>query len=132
MMRAYEIINKIAFDVGQRWEVFLQLNFPPGRDPPGLIGLGHRDLTILVHRDRTKFDNASQAEVKAAFEQLNPLGIDEARFGYEGFRVELESGRIDCLPGGIHLWCELTPEILQMLDWLFPKTYGLSPPEKAH
>jgi hypothetical protein len=132
MIRAYEIINRIAFEVGQRWEVFLQLNFPPGREPPGSVGLGHRDITILVRRDRTKFETASQSEVKEAFEQLGPLSFDEARFGYEGFRVQLSSGMIDCLPGGIHLWCEITPAVLQVLDWLFPKAYELNPPETVH
>ena len=114
--------------MGQHWGVFLQLNFPPGRDPPGLVGLGHRDLTILVHRERKKFDTVSQTEIIAVFEQLTPLDLDEVRFGYEGFRAELESGRIDCLPGGVHLWCELTPDVLRVLDWLFPNAYGLKPP----
>lgn len=132
MMQAYEAINRIGSEVGSRWSVFLQLNFPPGRDPVGLSGLGHRDLTILVHRDRRKFENVSQAEVMQAFEQLKPLSFDEARFGYEGFRVKLSDGRIDCLPGGVHLWCEITPGVLQMLDWLFTKGYGLSPPQTAH
>lgn len=132
MIRAYEMINRIGSEVGARWSVFIQLNFPPGRDPPILSGLGHRDLTILVHRDRKQFENVSQAEIKNAFEQLKPLSFDEARFGYEGFRVKIASGRIDCLPGGIHLWCEITPGVLQVLDWLFVNGYGLSPPQTVH
>ena len=127
MIRAYEMINRIGSEVGARWSVFLQINFPPGRDLLGLSGLGHRDLTILVHRDRKKFENVSQAEIKQAFEQLKPLSFDEARFGYEGFRVKLSDGRIDCLPGGVHLWCEITPGVLHVLDWLFTSGYGLSP-----
>lgn len=132
MIRTYEIINRIAFEVGQRWGVFLQLNFPAGRDPPGLVGLGHRDLSILVHRDRTEFDTVSRPEVKEAFGRLKPLGFDEERFGDQGFRVKLSDGLIDCLASGVHLWCELTPSVLQVLDWLFPKAYGLNPPETVH
>ena len=120
---AYELINRIASDVGTKWGVFLQLNFPPGRDSSSR--LGHRDLTILVFRDRKKFANVSESELKQAFTLLNPTTIDSAGFGYEGFRVMLSKGRIDCLPGGVHLWCEITHEILEVLDWLFANAYGM-------
>jgi hypothetical protein len=120
---AYEIINRIASDVGTKWGVFLQLNFPPGHGSPS--ALGHRDLTMLVFRDRKKFMKASESEVRHAFDPLNPTGIDSAGFGYEGFRVKLPNGRIDCLPGGVHLWCEITPQVLEVLDWLFANAYGM-------
>ena len=122
---AYEIINRIASDVGSKWGVFLQLNFPPGQTNVSSSNLGHRNLTVLVFRDRKKFANVSESEVKQAFDPLNPVAIDSAGFGYEGFRVRLSNGRIDCLPGGVHLWCEITPEILEVLDWLFTNAYGM-------
>jgi hypothetical protein len=125
-MTAFEIINRIASHVGIKWGVFLQLNFPPGQSRVSSSKLGHRNLTMLVFRDRKKFTNVSEAEVKHAFDQLNPIAIDSAGFGYEGFRVRLSHGRIDCLPGGVHLWCEITPEILGVLDWLFANAYGMS------
>src|SRR2546422_3043586 len=109
----YEIINRIASDVGTKWGVFLQLNFPPGQSNVNSPNLGHRNLTMLVFRDRKKFTNVSESDVKHAFDQLNPTAIDSVGFGYEGFRVRLSSGRIDCLPGGIHLWCEITPQVLE-------------------
>jgi hypothetical protein len=122
---AYGIINRIASDVGTKWGVFLQLNFPPGQSSFSLSNLGHRNLTILVFRDRKKFANVSESEVKRAFDPLNPTGIDSAGFGYEGFRVRLSNGRIDCLPGGVHLWCEISPDVLRVLDWLSINAYGL-------
>ena len=122
---AYEILNRIAFDVGTKWGVFLQLNFPPGQSRLSSSNLGHRDLTMLVFHDRKKFANVSETEVKHAFDPLNPKVIDSTGFGYEGFRVRLSNGRIDCLPGGVHIWCEITPQVLQVLDWLFTNAYGL-------
>jgi len=122
---AYEIVNRIASDVGTKWSVFIQLNFPPGQAGFSSSSLGHRNLTILVFRDRKKFANVSESEVKHAFDPLNPTSTDSAGFGYEGFRVRLSNGRIDCLPGGVHLWCEITPEILGVLDWLFANAYGM-------
>ena len=122
---AYEIINRIASDVGTKWGVFLQLNFPPGQSGLSSSNLGHRNLTILVFRDRKKFADVSESEIKHAFDPLKPTSIDNSGFGYEGFRVRLSNGRIDCLPGGVHLWCEITPEVLEVLDWLFTNAYGM-------
>lgn len=122
---AYEIINGIASDVGTKWGVFLQLNFPPGQSGVNSSNLGHRNLTMLVFRDRKKFADVSESEVKHAFDPLKPTAIDDSGFGYEGFRVRLSNGRIDCLPGGVHLWCEITPEVLEVLDWLFTNAYGM-------
>ena len=122
---AYEIINRIASDVGTIWGVFIQLNFPPGQSKFSSSGLGHRNLTMLVYRDRKKFTNISESEVKQAFDPLKPTAIDKAGFGYEGFRVQFPDGRIDCLPGGAHLWCEITPQVLGVLHWLFTNVYGM-------
>jgi hypothetical protein len=124
---AYEIVNRIASDVGTKWGVFIQLNFPPGQSRYNSSHLGHRDLSILVFRDRKKFANVSESEVIHAFDPLSPTAIDSAGFGYEGFRVRLSNGRIDCLPGGVHLWCEITPQVLEVLDRLFTNAYGMTP-----
>jgi len=122
---AYEIVNLIVSDVGTKWGVFLQLNFPPGQASISSSSLGHRNLTMLVSRDRKKFANVSESEVRHGFDPLNPTAIDSAGFGYEGFRVRLSNGRIDCLPGGVHLWCEITPQVLEVLDWIFANAYGM-------
>jgi hypothetical protein len=103
------------------------LNFPPGHLSPRVLGLGHRNLSVLVYRSREKFSPVSEAEVKKVFELLNPSGFEPMKRGQEGFKVRLSDGRIDCLPGGVHLWCEITPNVLRVLDWLFTNAYGLSP-----
>ena len=105
--------------------MFLQLNFPPGQSTVTSSNLGRRNLTMLVFRNRKKFANVSVSEVKRAFDPLYPITIDAAGFGNEGFRVRFSNGRIDCLPGGVHLWCEITPSVLSILDWLFENAYGV-------
>jgi hypothetical protein len=125
---AYAIINRIASDVGTKWGLFIQLNFPPGQASFSPSSLGHRNLTMLVFRDRKKFTHVSESVVKHAFDPLKPTAIDNAGFGYEGFRVKFSDGRIDCLPGGVHLWCEITPQILEVLDWLITNAYGMKQP----
>ncbi len=118
-------INRIAARVGDKWGVFLQVNFPPGRSIRNLEKIGRRDLSILAHRDRRSFQGITEEELKEAFQALNPISYDSAGFGYEGFRVKLASGRIDILPGGVHLWCDITPDVSRFLDWLFTHAYGL-------
>ena len=123
---AFAAINRIASEVAGKWGVFLQVNFPPGRSMQ-MGKVGHRDLSILVHKERRSFQEVTQDELKEAFRLLDPVSYDNAGFGYEGFEVKLASGRIDILPGGVHLWCEITLEILRFLDWLFINAYGLKP-----
>ena len=82
-------------------------------------------MSILVDKNRKKFENISEDDVKQAIQQLNPRSFDPARFGHEGFRANLPSGRIDCLPSGVHLWCDITPQVQQFLDWLFMNGYEM-------
>lgn len=123
--QAFEAINRVAFEVGERHGVFLQVNFPPGRALNNAKEVGRRDLSLLVHRDRKRFQGTTEQELKKAFQPLSPISFDSAGFGYEGFKVRLASGRIDCLPGGVHLWCEVTPDVLRFLDWLFEHAYQM-------
>ena len=123
--QAFEAINRVASQVGERHGVFLQVNFPPGRALNDTREVGRRDLSLLVHRDRKRFQGTTEQELKKALQPLSPILFDSAGFGYEGFRVRFASGRIDCLPGGVHLWCEVTPEVLRFLDWLFQHAYQM-------
>lgn len=126
-IQAFETINKIAYEVGQQHGVVLQLNFPPGHNRLGVNDLGHRNLSLIVHRGQEKFGSISEAEAKRIFEEFYPRTIEPVMSGREGFRVQFTGGRIDCLPGAVHLWCEITPIVLDTLDRLLTSAYGLSP-----
>jgi len=126
-LRAFEIINWIASEVGGRWGVLIQINFPPGQERPEASHIGRKNLSILVDKNRKKFERVTEDEVNRAAQQLSPLSFDPARFGHEGFRAKVASGLLDCLPSGVHLWCDITPEVLEFLDWIFVNGYGLKP-----
>jgi hypothetical protein len=130
-LRAFEKINWIASEVGERWGVLIQINFPPGQERPDATRIGHRNLSVLVDKNRKRFESVTEDEVKKAAQRVSPLSFDPARFGHEGFRAKITSGQIDCLPSGIHLWCNITPEVLEFLDWLFVNGYGLKPTSQA-
>jgi hypothetical protein len=130
-LRAFETINWIASEVGERWGVLIQINFPPGQEKPETARIGHRNVSILVDKNRKRFETITEDDVIRALQPLNPRAIDPARFGHEGFRANLATGRVDCLPSGIHLWCDITPEVLDFLDWIFVNGYGLKPASDA-
>ena len=130
-LRAFETINWVASEVGDRWGVLIQINFPPGQERPDVTRIGHRNLSILVNKNRKKFESVTQDEVKQAAQQMSPVSFDPVRFGHEGFRARIASGQIDCLPSGVHLWCSITPEVLDFLDWIFENGYGLKPATRA-
>jgi hypothetical protein len=130
-LRAFETINWIASEVGERWGVLIQINFPPGQDRPDAARVGRRNLSVLVDKNRKRFESVTEDEVKQAAQRMNPLSFDPARFGHEGFRANLPTGCIDCLPSGVHLWCDITFEVLGFLDWIFENGYGLKPESRA-
>lgn len=125
-IQAFETINKIAFEVGRQHGVVLQLNFPPGYNSLGVNDLGHRNISLIVDRGREKFDPISEVEAKRIFDKLHPRRTESMMPGREGFRVQLSDGQIDCLPGTVHLWCEITPKVLEVLDQLLASAYGLN------
>jgi hypothetical protein len=130
-LRAFETINWIASEVGERCGVLIQINFPPGQERPEASLIGHRNVSILVDKNRKKFEAITELDVTRALKPLGPKSFDPARFGHEGFRANLPTGRIDCLPSGVHLWCDITPEVLKFLDWIFENGYGLKGESRA-
>ena len=122
----YSAINRIAANIGTKWGVVIQVNFPPGRK---MIpeNVGRQDISILVSRERRKFEAITSEQLAEAIRQLDPVAIENVGFGHEGFKIKTADGRIDCLAGGVHLWCEITPKVSGFLDWLFPNAYGLKP-----
>jgi len=112
--------------VGERWGVLIQINFPPGQERPEAALIGRSNVSILIDKNRKKFETITEEDIKRAILPLSPQSFDPARFGHEGFRANLSTGRIDCLPSGVHLWCNITPEVLGFLDWIFVTGYGLS------
>ena len=130
-LRAFEIINWIASEVGERWGVLIQINFPPGQERPEASRIGRRNISIIVDKNRKKFEAVTEDDIRKAIQPLTPQSLDPARFGHEGFRANLSQGRIDCLSSGVHLWCPITPEVLDFLDWIFLNGYGLKPESHA-
>lgn len=124
--KAFAVINDIAGRVGVRWGLIVQVNLPAGAKNVR-ESIGHENLSLLIEPGRKKFEHSTESEVRR---HLEMLGSSQLRpiAGYEGFQARLHSGRIDCLPGGVHLWCTITPQVLDFLDWIFTNAYGFTAP----
>jgi hypothetical protein len=45
--------------------------------------------------------------------------------GKEGVRVTIAAGRLEILPGSIHLWCNVENDgVKEYVDWLFENVYS--------
>lgn len=128
--KAFTVINEISARVGARWGLLVQVNFPAGAKNTRQ-SLGHENLSLLVDPGRKKFLYSTEAEVKRHLELLGSSRLEPIAGGYEGFQARLDSGRIDCLPGGVHLWCIITPQVLDFLDWIFTNAYGFTAPART-
>src|SRR2546422_2295901 len=129
-LKAFAVINEIAARVGARWGLMVQVNFPAGAKN-ARESLGHENISLLMEPGRKKFLHSTEAEVRRQLEMLGFSKVEPIGGGYEGFQAILESGRIDCLPGGVHLWCTITPQVLGFLDWIFTKAYGFTAPVRT-
>ena len=128
--KAFAMISDIAARVGARWGLIVQVNFPAGAKN-ARQSLGHENLSLLMEPGRKKFLYSTEAEVRRHLELLGSSRLDPIAGGYEGFQARLDSGRIDCLPGGVHLWCIITPQVLDFLDWIFTNAYGFTAPART-
>ena len=129
-LKAFGMINDIAARVGARWGLVVQVNFPAGARN-SRESIGHENLSLLIEPGRKKFEHSTEAEVRRQLEMLGSSKVEPIGGGYEGSRAVLDSGRIDCLPGGVHLWCTITPQVLGFLDWIFTKAYGFTAPVRT-
>jgi hypothetical protein len=124
--KAFAIIGDIAARVGARWGMIIQVNLPAGARN-AREAIGHENLSLLIEPGRKKFEHSTESEVRRHLEMLGSSQLKSIA-GYEGFQARLDSGRIDCLPGGVHLWCIITPQVLDFLDWIFTNAYGFTAP----
>jgi len=124
--KAFAIIGDIAARVGVRWGLIVQVNLPAGARN-ARESIGHENLSLLIEPGRKKFEHSTESEVRRHLEMLGSSQLKSIA-GYEGFQARLDSGRIDCLPGGVHLWCTITPQVLDFLDRIFTNVYGFTAP----
>ena len=124
---AYQKINEVAIFVGSRYNLSLRLHFPDSKKISDIDSYGTENIGIVVDKFRKTFP-IPREEIKYMATEL--LGDKvQARDAYmyegkEGVKIILEHGRIEVLPGSIHLWCKVDDEKLKnYVDWLMQNVY---------
>ena len=121
---AYQKVNELGLFVGSRHGVHLQLHFPVPSKVADVDSYGTENIGIVVDKWRKTFPVARDAVKQKAVELLGAEAQDAYMYeGKEGVRVVIPDGRIEILPGSVHLWCKVDDSIRSYADWLMENVY---------
>ena len=124
---AYQKINDLAGFTGSRYNLNLQLHFPDSKKIHDIDSYGTENLGIVIDKFRRTFPIPREDIKRKAIELIgNNIQAQDAYMyeGKEGIKLVLENGRIEILPGSIHLWCNVEEKKIQSFcDWLLQNVY---------
>ena len=117
----YSKINEIALFVGSRYGIELRIHFP---DPAKIYvfdSYGKENIGIVVDRFKKNFSLPREIIKSKAIETIQDATASDAYMyeGKEGVRISFKQGRIELLPGSIHIWSIIDDEIENYVNWIF-------------
>lgn len=117
----YSKINEIAHFVGSRYGIDLRIHFP---DPAKIYlfdSYGKENIGIVVDRFKKNFSLPREIIKSKAIETIQDANASDAYMyeGKEGVRILFKQGRIELLPGSIHIWSIVDDEIENYVNWIF-------------
>lgn len=118
---AFFKINEIANFVGKRHGVHLQLHFPDTSKILEFESYGNQNIGIVLDKFRKKFIIPRNLIKDEAKKQIPEASVLDAYMyeDKEGLRIVLKTGRIEVLPGSVHIWCKIDQDIERFMNWLF-------------
>ena len=125
--RVYADLNQIAYTVSSKYGVLLQFHFPDARKINDIDSYGNENIGIVIDKHRKRFPIPRDVIKEKAKEFLGEIDARDAYMyeGKEGLKIFLKDGRIDILPGSVHLWCKIDTSIKKFVDWLMLECYGV-------
>ena len=121
----YQKINELAKITGSRYNVNLQVHFPDSKKINDIDAYGTENIGIVVDKFRKTFPIPRETIKQRSVELLGNAYAQDAYMyeGKEGVKVIFEAGRIEILPGSIHLWCKIDEKIKNYGNWLMQNVY---------
>ena len=125
--RAYAELNQVAYMVSAKYGMLLQFHFPDAKKINDVDSYGNENIGIVIDKHRKRFPIPRDAIKEKAKEILGEVDAKDAYMyeGKEGLKIFLQDGRMDILPGSIHLWCKIDDSIKKFVDWLMVECYGI-------
>jgi hypothetical protein len=122
---AFQHINQISTFVGSKFKISLQLHFPNSSKILDVNSYGTENIGIVVDKFKKTFPIPRDLIKQAAKEMLGEVTTQDAYMyeGKEGLKIIMKQGRIEILPGSVHLWCKVNQEISRFMDWLMDAIY---------
>lgn len=123
---AYRKINELALFVGSRHNVDMQLHFPVPAKVSDVDSYGSENVSVVVDKFRRTFPVPRETIKQKAVEMLGDVRAQDAYMyeGKEGVKVVMQDGgRLEILPGSVHLWCQIDDRVKKYTDWLMQNVY---------
>jgi len=124
---AYKRITDLGFEVGEKYNIKLIVNFPHRGKIDDFDAYGTQDLSIIVDQSKTNFPIERSIIKSKAKELFGDVKVEDAYMyeGKEGVKVFFDKGRIDILPHSLHIWCKFSEKVTEYCDWLLVNVYQL-------
>ncbi len=125
--QAYKELNQIAYMTSAKHGVQLQFHFPDAKKINDVDSYGNENIGVVVDKHRKRFPMDRDTIKNKAMEILGNVDTKDAYMyeGKEGLKIFLKDGRMDILPGSVHLWCRIDDDIKKFVDWLMLHCYGI-------
>ncbi|RMF29073.1 MAG: hypothetical protein D6752_06580 [Candidatus Nitrosothermus koennekii] len=125
--RIYTELIRLANIVGDKYNINIQLNFPYPEKLKDYDSYGKENITIVIDKHRKQFPISRDMIKDKAKEIFNDVNIKDAYMyeGKEGVKIFFNDGRIDILPGSLHIWRKIDSKVEEFCNWLFDECYKL-------
>lgn len=116
----YTKINDIAQFVGSRYGIDLKLHFPDPSKIYVLESYGSENIGIVVDRFKKNFSISRELIKAKAIETIPGASVSDAYMyeGKEGVRILFNKGRLELLPGSIHIWSQIDKDVENYVNWI--------------
>ncbi len=116
----YSKINEIAQFVGSRYGIDLKLHFPDPKKIYVLDSYGSENIGIVVDKFQKNFSISRELIKLKAIETIPGASVSDAYMyeGKEGVRISFTNGRLELLPGSIHIWSRIDKDVETYVNWI--------------
>lgn len=116
----YSKINEIAQFVGARYGIDLKLHFPDRSKIYILDSYGTENIGIVVDKFKKNFSISRELVKSKAIETIDGASVSDAYMyeGKEGVRISFKKGRLEVLPGSIHIWSSIDKDVENYVNWI--------------